>query len=142
MIITILLLPLGHISFTTLMHEHNEGQRPRHRGSTRPRKANVKGNWEAGHQRLCRDYFHDTTPLRGIDILAPVPDVKNLFLEIMQSVRDYDLYFLCKPNATGKLGFTSYQKSSAAIRMLAYGVVGDLIDEYLRVSETTCLELM
>jgi hypothetical protein len=67
---------------------------------------------------------------------------RNLFLKIMEGVRDYDLYFLRKPNATGKLGFTSYQKSFVAIRMRASGVVGDLIDEYLRISETTCLELM
>jgi hypothetical protein len=26
--------------------------------------------------------------------------------------------------------------------MLAYGVVGDLIDEYLRMSKSTCLEFM
>jgi hypothetical protein len=45
------------------------------------------------------------------------------------------------PGATGKLGcdFISYQKCFAIIRMLVYGVTGDLIDEYLRMSETTFL---
>jgi hypothetical protein len=57
-------------------------------------------------------------------------------------VRAYDDYFTAKSDATGKLGFTSYKKCSAAIHMLAYGVVGDLIDEYLRMSKTTCLESM
>jgi hypothetical protein len=57
-------------------------------------------------------------------------------------VRAHDEYFTARLNATSKLGFTSYQKCSAAIRMLAYGVVGDLIDEYLRMSESTCLGLM
>jgi hypothetical protein len=41
-----------------------------------------------------------------------------------------------------KLGFTSYQKCSAAIRMLAYEVASDLIDEYLQISESICLESM
>jgi hypothetical protein len=34
------------------------------------------------------------------------------------------------------------KKCSAAIRMLAYGVAGDLVDEYMRISESTCIELM
>jgi hypothetical protein len=60
----------------------------------------------------------------------------------MEGVRDYDSYFRCKPDATGKIGFTSYQRYFSAIRMLAYGVEGDLIDEYLRMSKTTCLDSM
>jgi hypothetical protein len=51
-------------------------------------------------------------------------------------------YFTARLDATGKLGFTFYQKSSAAIHMLIYEVAGDLIDEYLRMSESTCLESM
>jgi hypothetical protein len=49
---------------------------------------------------------------------------------------------LLGPMPTCKLGFTSCQKCSAAIRMLAYGVADNLIDEYLRMSESTCLESM
>ena len=54
----------------------------------------------------------------------------------------YDDYFIAKPDACGKLGFTSYKKCSAALRMLAYGVAGDMIDEYIRMGESTCLEAM
>ncbi|KAK1662011.1 hypothetical protein QYE76_050170 [Lolium multiflorum] len=39
-------------------------------------------------------------------------------------------------------GFTSYQKCSAAIRMLSYGMAADIFDEYLRMGESTCLEAM
>jgi hypothetical protein len=63
-------------------------------------------------------------------------------LRILNGVRAHDDYFTARPDATGKLGFTSYQKCSAAIHMITYGVAGDLIDEYLRMSEITCLELM
>ena len=54
----------------------------------------------------------------------------------------YDNYFRCKNDALGKLGFSSYQKCTAAIRMLAYTVPGVLIDEYVRMSESMCLESM
>lgn len=51
-------------------------------------------------------------------------------------------YFLCKEDALGKVGSSSYQKCTAAIRMLAYGIPGDLIDEYVRMSESTCIKSM
>ncbi|KAK1679354.1 hypothetical protein QYE76_040202 [Lolium multiflorum] len=44
----------------TLIHEHIERQRPEHKGSTRPRRGNLKRNRETGHCRLYMDYFHST----------------------------------------------------------------------------------
>jgi hypothetical protein len=38
------------------------------------------------------------------------------------------------------IGFTSYQNWYAAICMIAYGVFGDLVDEYMCMSVTTYLE--
>jgi hypothetical protein len=67
---------------------------------------------------------------------------RKSLLTILSGVRADDNYFTARPDATGKFGFTSYQKCSVAIRMLAYGVAGDLIDEYFRMSESTCLESM
>jgi hypothetical protein len=87
---------------------------------------------------MYKDYFHDTIPLFSAQTFRRRYWMsRNLFLKIMQGVRDYDSYFLCKPDVAGKLGFTSYKKCSVAIRVIA-----DLIDEYLRVSETTRLDSM
>ena len=41
-----------------------------------------------------------------------------------------------------KFGLSSLQKIIASLRMLAYGVSGDLIDEYVRIGETTALEIL
>ena len=38
--------------------------------------------------------------------------------------------------------FSSYEKCIATIRMLAYGLDGDLVDEYMHMSESTCLDSM
>jgi hypothetical protein len=65
-----------------------------------------------------------------------------VFMVILWGVRDYDPYFQYRSDATGKLGFTSYQKCSAVIRMLLYGMYGDIFYEYLRMSESTCRESM
>jgi hypothetical protein len=67
---------------------------------------------------------------------------RKLFGRIIEGVRLHDPYFRCKPDATGKLGFSSYTKCSASIRMLAYGVAGDLVDEYMCMRESTCIESM
>lgn len=54
----------------------------------------------------------------------------------------YDNYFESKEDALGKIGFSSCRKCTTAIRMLAYGVPGDLIEKYVCMSESTCLESM
>jgi hypothetical protein len=117
--------------------------RPVYMGSVKVRKANVKRNRERGHYQLYRDYFHPTRPIFDAQRFRRRYRMsRKLFLTILNGVRVHNSYFIARPDATGKLGFTSYQKCSAAIRMLAYGVPGDLIDEYLRMSESTYLESM
>ncbi|KAK1651011.1 hypothetical protein QYE76_068816 [Lolium multiflorum] len=65
---------------------------------------------------------------------------RPLFRRIMDGVKIYDDYFRAKVDALGKVGLSSYQKCTAAIRMLAYGV--DFVDEYTRMSESTAPESM
>jgi hypothetical protein len=124
-----------------LLHEHTS--RSVFRGSVKGRKPNVKRNHERGHSQLYREYFHPTRPIFDAQRFQRRYRMsRKLFLTILNGVRAHDSYFTTRPDATGKLGFTSYQKCSAAIRMLAYGVAGDLIDEYLRMSESTFLDSM
>jgi hypothetical protein len=54
----------------------------------------------------------------------PIP----FFNRIMDGVKVYGDYFIAKEDAIGKVGFSSYQKCTAAIRTLTYGVAGDYID--------------
>ena len=48
--------------------------------------------------------------------------------------------FKCKMDYTGKFGLTSIQKCMTAMRMLAYGAPGDLLDDYGRMAESTTIE--
>jgi hypothetical protein len=45
-------------------------------------------------------------------------------------------YFECKTGAISKIGFTSYKKCFATIHVLAYGIDGDIVNEYMCTSET------
>jgi len=67
---------------------------------------------------------------------------KSLFLRIVAAVESHDDYFRQKPNAVGALGASPIQKSIAAVRMLAYGVSADFLDDYVRLGESTIIECL
>jgi hypothetical protein len=65
---------------------------------------------------------------------------KGLFMNILHDVREFDPYFKLKHNAVGDVGFSSIQKCTTAMRMLAYGAHADTQDDYLPMSESTGIE--
>jgi hypothetical protein len=112
-------------------------------GSSKKQEDNVDRDREADHVRLYKDYFDPIMPLyKAKAFHRRYRMSRELFLVILNGVRDYDDYFEAKYNCTGKIGFISYQKCSVAVRQLSYGVLGDLIDDYMRMSESTCHEAM
>ncbi|XP_073133311.1 uncharacterized protein [Henckelia pumila] len=58
---------------------------------------------------------------------------RPLFFKIVEDIQTNVPYFVQRRDTTGKLGFSSLQKITAAVRMLAYDVAGDAVDEYLRI---------
>jgi hypothetical protein len=69
---------------------------------------------------------------------------RSLFLRIQAAIEVHEPYFVQGRDAAKKLGHSSLQKMTAALRMLAYGVSGDFMDEYLKIAENTatkCLKL-
>ena len=65
---------------------------------------------------------------------------RSLFLRIHSSVEATEPYFVQKRNVANTLGLSSLQKMTAAIRMLAYGVLVDFMDEYVRIGESTTIK--
>jgi hypothetical protein len=55
------------------------------------------------------------------------------FLKIVYTIRDFDSYYICKKDNTGTVGFSSLQKCSASLKMLAYRALGDARDNYMRI---------
>ena len=64
---------------------------------------------------------------------------KRLFLRILESVQNYDSYFMQKPDATGQLGLSGLQKCTTSMRILAYGIASDATDEYVRLASSTSM---
>ena len=65
---------------------------------------------------------------------------RPLFQRTQCAVESYDTYFVQKRDGYGRLDCSSLQKITVAIRMLAYGVAADLMDEYLKLGEATVIE--
>jgi hypothetical protein len=53
-----------------------------------------------------------------------------------------DTYFQQREDCTGLLGLSALQKVVAAIRILAYGMPTDAIDEYVQIGESTAREAL
>ncbi|XP_030936472.1 uncharacterized protein LOC115961676 [Quercus lobata] len=103
-------------------------------------RRSIQRNHLVGHERLFLDYFAPTPIYPPALFCRRFRMKRSLFLRIQSQVEAHDSYFVQKRNSANKLGLSSLQKITAALRMLVYGVSSDLIDEYVRIGETTALE--
>ncbi|KAF8364697.1 hypothetical protein HHK36_033377 [Tetracentron sinense] len=116
-----------------------EGGSTSHCGGTQRRRSIMRNRLQA-HKRLMLDYFVESPVYpprlfrRRFRMRCP------LFCHIVFEVEDHQPYFIQQRNAARTLGFSSIQKITDVLRMLAYGVIDDYVDEYLRTSETTAME--
>jgi hypothetical protein len=66
----------------------------------------------------------------------------DLFMKIVFNVKVYGTYFMCKKGCTGLWAFSSLQKCMAAMYCLACRAPLDATDDYLRMAESTCLQVL
>jgi hypothetical protein len=98
------------VAEAAVLNEENEAYMPQWRGSVKGRATNLDRNGENVHVQLYADYFHPETALYRKYFRRRFRMSRKLFGQIIEGVRLHDPYFKCKPDATGKLGFSSYQK--------------------------------
>ncbi|XP_042418742.1 zinc finger MYM-type protein 1-like [Zingiber officinale] len=126
------------------LYEQRQTVRQRTQSSSNrtQRRRYLNRDREVGDAHLFNDYFFD-------DLVYP-DDIfrrrflmqKELFLRIVDAVKNHSKYFQWKADATGKKGLSPLQKCTVAIRQLAYGVPADQYDEYLRIAETTIIQCL
>jgi hypothetical protein len=116
--------------------------KPRCGGSAPGRRKSKPRLRLEGYCILYADYFADD-PLHGeVVFQRHFRMSRKHFLDIVYAVRRFDNYFICKKDCTGMVGFSSLQKCTAALRMLAYGAPGDAQDDYIRMAESMVMECM
>ncbi|XP_052621876.1 uncharacterized protein LOC128127444 [Lactuca sativa] len=100
----------------------------------------VNRDRQAAHDLLVRDYFADNCLYNDDSFERRFRLNKAIFLRISNALESRYDFFKQKPDARGRMGFSSIQKCAAALRYLGYGIAFDASDEYLKISERTAVE--
>ena len=67
---------------------------------------------------------------------------RRVFLCIVDVVSNFDPYFQQRIDVVGRQGLSPLQKCTATMRMLAYGISTDVVDDYVRIGEGTAVEAL
>ncbi|OEL38610.1 hypothetical protein BAE44_0000372, partial [Dichanthelium oligosanthes] len=124
-----------------LAEEEEARQHRRRRGSV-PGHLVIDRNHAAGHARITADYFNDNPVYTYYHFRRRYRMRRPLFLRIMAAMTQKDEWFLCRPDATGKMGLSSFQKCIAPLRIMAYGLPADAVDDYVCIFEATATEAL
>jgi hypothetical protein len=110
------------------------------RGSNMGR-VTIYRNRALGHEQLMQDYFAEKHPTYPPHLFwRRYRMCRSLFVKIVKDCEAASDYFKRRRSAAGIMGFSGYQKISAAMRVLAYGIPADYTDEYLRIGQDTTME--
>ena len=114
--------------------EHEDEHRKRRRGSTVGRLC-IPRNRYLGNEMLMQDYFLENPTYPPHLFRRRYRMRRSLFVKIVEVCEANCRYFTQRRNAAGLKGFSAYQKISAAMRVIAYGVPADYTDEYLCIGK-------
>ena len=100
----------------------------------------IHRNRGLGHDQLMQDYFAEVPTYPPRLFRRRYRMRRSLFVKIVTDCEANSEYFKRRRNAAGTMGFSAFQKISAAMRVIAYGIPADYTDEYLRIGQDTTTE--
>ncbi|KAE8775109.1 Cell division cycle 5-like protein [Hordeum vulgare] len=100
----------------------------------------IPRNRHLSNELLMRDYFAQRPTYPANLFRRRYRMRRFLVVKIVEACESNSRYFTRRRNAAGLLGFSAYQKISATMRVIAYGIVADYANEYLRIGEDTTIE--
>jgi len=106
------------------------------------KKRCIKRDREAAHNRLYQDYYAEDSVYNEHHFQRRFRMRKYLFLCIVEALGNHSEYFQVRYDVAGKRGFLPLTKCAAVMRMLAYGVTADCVDEYLKIGASTAMECL
>ncbi|KAL5818773.1 hypothetical protein ACOSQ4_022615 [Xanthoceras sorbifolium] len=118
-----------------------DNDQPCHRGSIPGYKVIHRRREEAKHN-LWDDYFTKNPQYNESIFRRRSRMGQSLFLCIVNEVRRHDNYFVQQRDGLGRLRLSSLQKIIVVFQMLAYGVLTDSTDEYIKIEESIAIESM
>ncbi|XP_075499908.1 uncharacterized protein LOC142538477 [Primulina tabacum] len=93
-------------------------------------------------RNLFNDYFADNPRYNEAMFRRRFRMSRNLFLRIVDEVKNHDIYFTQRSDSVGRLGLSTIQKTTVALRILAYALPADATDEYIKIGESTAIQCM
>jgi len=122
-----------------LVDKFEAGPPKKRRGSTVGRLC-IPRNRALGDKMLMKDYFAEVPTYPAHLFRRRYRMRRSLFVRIVEACEQNCRFFTRRRNVAGLIGFSEYQKNSAAMRVIAYGVPADYADEYLRISKDTTIK--
>lgn len=107
----------------------------------RSRQPNKPRDFNAGLKRIHDDYFAEEPVYSEADFERRFRTPRAVFNRIHDALCARP-FFQRKTDALNKPGIHPLQKIVAAMRMMAYGVAGDAVDEYVRMSAPSALRCL
>ncbi|XP_010666752.1 uncharacterized protein LOC104883881 [Beta vulgaris subsp. vulgaris] len=112
------------------------------RSSKKTHRKVVPRDREGANERLIRDYFCNQLLYDEGQSRRRFHMRKEVFLRIANALAATDSFFKQRQDSTGRLGASTLQKCTAAIRQLAYGTLADQVDEYVNLGGSTARECL
>lgn len=106
-------------------------------GSRAGRARNINRGREQLDEILYRQYFSANPIYDHSTFRARFRVSKPIFDKIFTALIAHDTYFTQRRDCTGLLGHSPFQKMTAAMRVLAYGVGSDAMDEKFGMAKST-----
>ncbi|XP_019099475.1 PREDICTED: uncharacterized protein LOC104777938 [Camelina sativa] len=108
----------------------------------RMKRRYFKRDHVAANQRLVDDYFANAPTYDDTMFRRRFRMRKHVFLRIVGDLSNSDDYFTQRFDAANKEGISPLAKCTTTMRMIAYGVAADAVDEYIKIGGTTTLECL
>ncbi|KAE9346436.1 hypothetical protein PF008_g8275 [Phytophthora fragariae] len=110
----------------------------RRRGGPQPgKRANKDLEFQARYKRFVQQYFAPNPVYDELDFRRRNRMSKSLFSRVLDDVLEGDpQYFEQRPDATKRMGIHPMLKVTSALRVLAYAMSADALDENLEMSDT------
>lgn len=110
----------------------------RRTGARLGKRQNKRRDFTGALRRLQRDYFGPEAKYSEVDFERRFRMPRRVFEKIYSTVRGKSI-FVQRSDCTKKEGIHPLLRVTAALRMMAYGVAADALDEYLEMSEDSVL---
>ncbi|XP_048446372.1 uncharacterized protein LOC125480115 isoform X1 [Pyrus x bretschneideri] len=97
-------------------------------------------NREMAHETLTNNYFNSNSVYIEEDFRRHFRMRLHVFERLLHDAQHGNPYFLQKKDKAGHAGFSTYQKVTIALQMLAYASPADAMNDTYGMFESTCLD--